>query len=299
MKASFKIHQQIWLPLFFFIAALLSPAFSHASDGSDQADAINKEAGEVADGWDNSKARDLVKKDFADAVKKLGEDNPNDADAVKKGACKKLEEMMKEQKNNKEIQKLLKALKDKLRELKLIDCGGNDRLGGNPNNSNQNQSPNSNVLQGSQPSTTAALDYFLKIEGVDGTAASTGNSKWLEVYSCQLGALSPSNIAAGSTGRITAQDFHFSFKPMDSSSPQLMLACASGQHIPSAILICRKAGSDQQNYFQYEMENCMISSFSGSSSSDRPMESLSLNFTKITYSTVLDGQKKVIYQGGR
>jgi len=75
-------------------------------------------------------------------------------------------------------------------------------------------------------------------------------------------------------------------KISDKSSSDLMQASASGQHIKSAKLFVRKQGGDQQEYLTYELENVLVSSFSTSghgSSSGRPMESLSLNFTKITF----------------
>ena len=42
-------------------------------------------------------------------------------------------------------------------------------------------------------------------------------------------------------GKVVAQDIHFVMK-MNKASPDLFLACATGKHIPSAVLIGRKAG---------------------------------------------------------
>ena len=74
-------------------------------------------------------------------------------------------------------------------------------------------------------------------------------------------------------------------KSMDKASPQLMKACANGQHIKEAKLTCRKAGGTQETYLVIKMENVLISSISpaGSSADDLPTETLSLNFTKIEF----------------
>jgi type VI secretion system secreted protein Hcp len=67
------------------------------------------------------------------------------------------------------------------------------------------------------------------------------------------------------------QDFHFTvFHGV--ASPKLMLACATGQHIPSAVLTARKAGKDQQEYMKVSFYDLLISSFQtgGSSGSVNP-----------------------------
>ena len=79
-------------------------------------------------------------------------------------------------------------------------------------------------------------------------------------------------------------------KAYSPSSVKLMQACATGKHFPKATLTVRKAGGGQQEYMTYELENVLVSGYSISSGGDRPMESLSLNFTKIEYK--IDDQKE-------
>jgi type VI protein secretion system component Hcp len=42
-------------------------------------------------------------------------------------------------------------------------------------------------------------------------------------------------------GKVQMQDFHFVMRA-NKASTKLMLACASGEHIPDGLLTCRKAG---------------------------------------------------------
>ena len=72
------------------------------------------------------------------------------------------------------------------------------------------------------------------------------------------------------------------------ASPQLFLACAKGNHIPQAILSCRKSGGDGNpyTYLKVSFGNILISSFQtggSNGSSILPMEQISFNFTKITF----------------
>ncbi len=71
-------------------------------------------------------------------------------------------------------------------------------------------------------------------------------------------------------------------KRIDKTSPQLFLNAVSGTHMKSAKLSCKN--SSGQEYYQVTLADVMVSSLMTQSGSDRPMESLSLNFTKIEFS---------------
>src|SRR5512136_616375 len=79
------------------------------------------------------------------------------------------------------------------------------------------------------------------------------------------------------------QDFHFVMK-INKASPKLMLACASGEHLKNAILTCRKAGKEQQEYLKVTFTDLLVSNYqtNGTGSADIiPMDQISLNFTKV------------------
>jgi type VI secretion system secreted protein Hcp len=134
----------------------------------------------------------------------------------------------------------------------------------------------------------AAVDYFLKIEGVPGESVDADHRGEIEVLSWSFGVSNPVSVGAGgqTAGKATFQDFQI-MKSLDKSTPLLMKACAKGTHIPQAILFVRKATATGTpvTYYKVTMEECMVSSYqiSAPNGGDRPSESLSLNFTKITF----------------
>jgi type VI secretion system secreted protein Hcp len=78
------------------------------------------------------------------------------------------------------------------------------------------------------------------------------------------------------------QDFHFVMR-VNKASAKLFLACASGEHIASATLTCRKAGKEQQEYLTIKFSDLLVTSYQtgGSAGSDVvPMEQISLNFAR-------------------
>lgn len=132
----------------------------------------------------------------------------------------------------------------------------------------------------------AAVDYFLKIEGIKGESHDAKHKDEIELESFSWGETNTGSMAAGGgggAGKVQMQDFHFVMK-MNKASPLLLLACASGQHIKQAILTCRKAGKEQQEFLKITFTDLLCSSYQtgGSSGSDViPMDQVSLNFTQM------------------
>ena len=130
----------------------------------------------------------------------------------------------------------------------------------------------------------AAVDYFLKIDGIKGESADKDHKDEIQIESWSWGATQTSTQGSARAGKACAQEIHFT-KMVDKSSPLLAQGVMSGGVIPNAILIGRKSGGDRPvEYLQYEMKNVLISSYSiAGSSSSLPMDSFSLNFANVTF----------------
>lgn len=131
----------------------------------------------------------------------------------------------------------------------------------------------------------AQSDILLKFEGdIEGETKDTAFPKAIEIDSYSWGESNAGSMGAGTgggTGKVSMQDFHFT-KGLDKASPKLMLACALGTHIPSAKLICRKAGGDKKVYYTVTFTDLLISSFQSSGhGSAETTESIAFNFAKI------------------
>jgi type VI secretion system secreted protein Hcp len=89
-----------------------------------------------------------------------------------------------------------------------------------------------------------ALNAYLKIDGVLGESQDERHKGEIDVLSFSWGASQAGAVAHGSgggAGKVSMQDFQFTMK-VNKASPVLMRACASGEHLPRAVLTCRKAG---------------------------------------------------------
>src|SRR5687768_12512993 len=98
----------------------------------------------------------------------------------------------------------------------------------------------------------AAVDFFLKIEGIDGESTDDKHKGELDIQSWSWGVSNMGTAGhggGGGAGKASFQDIHFSTH-VSKASPKLMLTCATGEHIKKATLVCRKAGKEQQEYYK-------------------------------------------------
>ena len=84
---------------------------------------------------------------------------------------------------------------------------------------------------------------------------------------------------------MSMQDFHLS-KAVDTASPKLLLACASGKHIKDAVLSCRKAGGTQ-DFLIITLTQVVISGYQISDGATvGPTDQFALHFAEIQFEYV-------------
>jgi type VI secretion system secreted protein Hcp len=133
-----------------------------------------------------------------------------------------------------------------------------------------------------------ASDYLLKLDGIKGESTDAKHKDEIEIESFSWGCTQPGTFSSGGgggAGKVSFQDIHFTTR-VSVASPNLMVACASGQHIKMATLTVRKAGKDQQEYYIVKLSDNLVSSYqsAGSEGSNAlPVDQFSLNFAKIEF----------------
>jgi type VI secretion system secreted protein Hcp len=150
-----------------------------------------------------------------------------------------------------------------------------------------------------------AVDYFLKLDGIDGESTDDKHKGEIEVESFSWGLANTAEATSTGrgTGKVAFQDFHF-VSQVSKASPKLMLACASGEHIKEAILTSRKAGKEQLEFLIVKMTDVLVSSYqSGGAASSEivPTDQISLNFAKLEFeykAQKLDGSLDSPVSGG-
>jgi type VI secretion system secreted protein Hcp len=130
-----------------------------------------------------------------------------------------------------------------------------------------------------------AVDFFLKIDGIEGESKDSKHTNEIDVLSWSFGATQAGSMSfggGGGSGKVSMQDFTFTMR-MCKATPKLLQHCASGKHITSALLTARKAGEQQQEYMKIKFTDLLVSSYQTGGGGEEPLESISLNFAKIEF----------------
>jgi type VI secretion system secreted protein Hcp len=129
-----------------------------------------------------------------------------------------------------------------------------------------------------------AVDYFLKIDGIEGESKDHKHKNEIHIESWSWGETQVGTHdtgGGGGAGKVNMQDFHF-VMTVNKASPKLLLACSGGDHIPKAVLVCRKAGTNPQEFLTWTFSDILVSSYQtgGNRADVVPIDQISLNFTK-------------------
>lgn len=130
-----------------------------------------------------------------------------------------------------------------------------------------------------------AVDMFLELGPIKGESLDKTHKEKIDVLAWSWGLSNSGSAHVGEgagAGKANFQDISVT-KWIDKSSADMLYACASGKHIPTAKLIIRKAGENPLEYLTYNFENIIISAVStgGSGGEDRLTENVTLNFAKV------------------
>lgn len=135
-----------------------------------------------------------------------------------------------------------------------------------------------------------AVDYYLKIDGVQGEATDQDFKDQINLLSFSWGGSQVSSAgtrtAGSGAGKVELSDFSVT-KHFDKSSPQLFKALVSGTHSGTAVLSAVKAGASGKAFLKLTFEELFVTSQHVSASDELPAESVSFSYKqiKIEYST--------------
>jgi len=145
------------------------------------------------------------------------------------------------------------------------------------------------------------MAIYMKVDGLKGPVTAEGFKDFIELQSAQLGVNRHVTSASGrGTNReasVPAVSEIVVTKNQDTSSTSLFKMSLFGEGKKSEIHFVKTStdGKKNETYLKLELENVLITSYSlsahGGDNHSSAMESLSLNFTKITYHTILQDDK--------
>jgi type VI secretion system secreted protein Hcp len=132
------------------------------------------------------------------------------------------------------------------------------------------------------------VDYFLKIEGIDGESTDAKHKGEIQLLSFSWGASAPTSIGSATggagAGKVSLSSFHFT-ATTSKASPQLFVACASGRHLPAVQLTARRGGRVPVEFIKLSLNDVLVSSYQNSgAAATLPVDAVSLDFAKVAFS---------------
>lgn len=130
-------------------------------------------------------------------------------------------------------------------------------------------------------------DFLLQLEGIKGESRDAKFPDQIEVESWSFGLSQTGSFgyggSGGGSGKVQFEDLNFVTK-MSCASPRMQTACVSGEHIPKAILTCRKAGGAGMVFYTVTLTDVIISGYTVKAQDEAarlPLDYVTLNFAKI------------------
>lgn len=129
------------------------------------------------------------------------------------------------------------------------------------------------ALFGTSLPATAANDYFLKFDGINGSSVVKGHEKAIEFNSFDWGvSIARSPIGGGGGGgKPVFSDFSWT-QTLDNSVTGLFNSAVSGKAIKNAVVDFVATGQNPQTYFRMTFDNVFLTFLDYSGSSGGPIE---------------------------
>ena len=131
-----------------------------------------------------------------------------------------------------------------------------------------------------------AVDIFAKLGDIKGESIDAKHKDEIEVLSFSWGVTNSAPAGAGGgsgAGKATFQDLSIVHR-IDQASPQLLLSCATGKHLPEATITHRKAGKGQEEYLIFKLNDVIITGVTHNRNDGEPgttSETVTLAFAKV------------------
>jgi type VI secretion system secreted protein Hcp len=104
----------------------------------------------------------------------------------------------------------------------------------------------------------ALVDMFLKLDGVNGESEDPKHKAEIQLDGFRINVVSPRDSFTNQASGVRRWS-HLSLRAkVDMSAPLLFTKLVTNAKIPSAVLVCRKAGKEQFEYFKITLTEVLV-----------------------------------------
>jgi type VI secretion system secreted protein Hcp len=128
-----------------------------------------------------------------------------------------------------------------------------------------------------------AVDYFLKLDGIQGESQDEKHKNEIQVLSWSWGAANVSSVAGtggSGAGKVDMSDVSMMLN-FDKSTPKFFKSVCAGSHIASGTLSAIKAGGNGKPYLKVDFKELFVTGLQMSAAGEVPAVSLSFTYDEI------------------
>ena len=129
------------------------------------------------------------------------------------------------------------------------------------------------------------MPIYLQLDGIQGDATQQNHKNWTDIQAMHWNVSRSMNTLAGSATNREASEPVVSeitlTKTSDSSSVKLFQEACTGRVGKKAVIHLVTTGNPGDTYIEYTLTNALIANYTVGSDGDRPIETITLNFTKL------------------
>jgi type VI secretion system secreted protein Hcp len=128
-----------------------------------------------------------------------------------------------------------------------------------------------------------AVDFFLKMDGVQGESQDANFKNQIQVLSFSWGASQVSSVGktgGSGAGKVDLSDFSI-MTNFDKATPNLFKSICAGTHVANGTFNAVKSGASGKAYLTLTFSEIFVSSLQVSGSTENPTVSLSFTYAKM------------------
>lgn len=128
-----------------------------------------------------------------------------------------------------------------------------------------------------------AVDYFLKLDGVQGESVEDKHKDEIQILSWSWGGSNVSSVAGtggSGAGKVSLSELSV-MAFFDKSTPKFFKSLCAGTHIKTGLMTATKSGADGKPYLKVDLKELFVTSLQISASSEIPTVSLSFSYNEI------------------
>jgi type VI secretion system secreted protein Hcp len=128
-----------------------------------------------------------------------------------------------------------------------------------------------------------AVDYFLKLDGIQGESVDDKHQGWIQVSSFSWGASQVSSVAAtggSGAGKADLTDFNIT-KYLDKATTPLFKSLVLGTHIKTGNFEAVKSGAGGKPFLKVDFQELFVTTQHNVATTEIPTESVSFSYNQI------------------